>query len=88
MITLQQEIQQRLTVLEPEFLDIVDDSAHHIGHTGAKNGGSHFHLTIISHCFNGLNRVAQHRLVYKILHDLIPTRIHALALKTMTPDDI
>lgn len=88
MMTLEQEIQHRLIALEPEFLDIIDDSAHHVGHTGAKDGGRHLQLIIISHRFNGLSRVARHRLVYQLLGNLIPARIHALAVKAITPSEV
>lgn len=78
-------IQQRLAVLEPIDLTIIDDSHLHAGHAGSQNGAGHYNVTICSAQFSGLTRVAQQRLVFDALTDLIPFPIHALALKTITP---
>ena len=72
--------------LAPSRLDIVDDSARHAGHVGARpQGESHFNVEIVSARFAGLSRVARQRLVYEVLADELRTDIHALALKTVTP---
>ncbi len=81
-------IKERLAGLEPEFIDITDDSAAHAGHAGARSGGGHFSLTIVSRQFGGLGRIARHRLVHAALDDLFPNRIHALAIKALSPDEI
>ena len=70
----------------PIRLDVVDDSDRHKGHAGAREGG-HFHVTVVSHRFTGLQRVARHRLVYHCLSDLMQRGIHALSLDTRTPDE-
>ncbi|MDY3331706.1 MAG: BolA family protein [Pelistega sp.] len=75
-------IKQRLQVLEPTSLEIIDESHLHAGHAGSKNGASHFRVNIHSAKFNGLNRVAQQRLVFQALEGLLPYPIHALALNT------
>ena len=49
--------------------------------TGSKD---HFNVIIISKSFNGLTLIEQHRLVYKILDDMVTKEIHALQLKTLT----
>ena len=82
---LMDEIQQRLQALEPTELEIIDDSHLHAGHAGSKGGASHFTVIISSKHFAGLNRVAQQRLVYGLVTDLMPFPIHALALKTSIP---
>lgn len=80
-------IRERLAVLEPTDLQIVDDSARHAGHAGAReSGGGHFHLTIVSEAFQGKNPLARHRMVYAALSDLMQQRIHALQIEAMTPD--
>lgn len=74
--------------LAPRRLDIVDDSARHAGHVGARpEGESHFNVEIVSSRFAGLSRVARQRLVYEVLADELRTDIHALALKTLTLDE-
>jgi acid stress-induced BolA-like protein IbaG/YrbA len=49
--------------------------------------GVHFEATVISAAFAGKLPLARHRLVYATLGDLMGGAIHALALKTVTPDE-
>jgi BolA family transcriptional regulator, general stress-responsive regulator len=72
--------------LEPTALAVDDDSHHHVGHAGAREG-RHFSVRISSPRFTGLNRVSRHRLVYDALHQLIPQGIHALAIQAHAPDE-
>lgn len=72
----------------PARLDIVDDSARHAGHAGARPGGeTHFTVTVVSAAFAGLGRVARQRLVYETLAAELTGGVHALALRTLTPDE-
>ena len=72
----------------PVRLDIVDDSQRHAGHAGAQPGGeTHFDVTIVSDAFAGINRVARQRLVYETLAAEIAGGVHALALRTLTPQE-
>ncbi|MDH3786494.1 MAG: BolA family transcriptional regulator, partial [Acidobacteriota bacterium] len=50
-------------------------------------GGGHYTVTLVSTSFAGLTRVEQHRRVYESLGRRMGTMIHALALRTMTPDE-
>lgn len=79
-------IRARLAALEPQSVDIVDDSALHAAHAGARSGGGHFRLTIVSARFAGLGTLARHRLIYQALGDLMNRQIHALAIEARTPD--
>ncbi len=81
-------MRELLTVLAPESLDIADDSAAHAGHQGARSGGGHFVITIVSPRFQGQDRVARHRLVYAALGNLMRKEIHALSIRAFTPDEI
>lgn len=67
-------------------LAVRDDSHLHAGHAGAREG-RHFHVRIVSPAFQGLGRIARHRLVYDRLSLWMPRGIHALALDTLTPDE-
>jgi len=49
-------------------------------------GGDHFRATVVSPAFAGLSRLAQHRLVYDLFGADIGGPIHALSLKTQTPE--
>lgn len=74
------EMRARLADLDPERLEILDESENHRGHAGWREGGqSHFRIRMASAQFAGLSRVARHRLVHRTLGDIVP-RIHALAL--------
>lgn len=79
-------MQQRLSGLQPESLDIIDDSAKHAGHAGAASGGGHYQLTIVSKQFAGKPQVARHRLIYQALGDMMQRQIHALSITAYTPD--
>ncbi len=72
--------------LHPARLEIVDESHRHAGHAGARpEGESHFRLTVVAAAFEGKSRVDRQRLVYGALAELMASRIHALALTTLTP---
>ena len=72
--------------LAAEHVEVVDQSARHRGHAGALEGG-HYDAVIVSAAFAGLDQVARHRAVYAALGDLRERRVHALALKTFTPEE-
>ncbi len=85
--TLRDAIVQALTArLAPSELEVVDDSAAHAGHAGAKEG-SHFNVRIVSAAFAGLPRISRHRLVYDALRPWMAEGIHALAIDARTPDE-
>ncbi|MGH7860588.1 MAG: BolA family protein [Candidatus Binatia bacterium] len=68
-------------------VEAADESARHEGHAGAASGGGHFRVLVVAAAFEGKNPLERHRLVYETLGDLIPGEIHALALRTLTPDE-
>jgi BolA protein len=72
--------------LEPVLLELVDDSAAHAGHAGARSG-AHFNLRIVSARFAGLPRISRHRLVYDALRPWMAEGVHALAIDARTPDE-
>ena len=73
--------------LEPVELELVDDSAAHAGHAGARSG-AHFNLRIVSARFAGLPRISRHRLVYDALRPWMAEGVHALAIDARTPDEV
>lgn len=84
-----QQIRDILTAqFSPVKLEIIDDSSKHAGHSGADpRGESHFSVLVVSEKFEGQNRVNRQRMVYGALDALLKDRIHALALKTLTPSE-
>ena len=81
-------IKQKLTVFNPEKIEIFDESSKHIGHEGAKNGGGHFFLTIVSCDFYEKSTLDRHRMIYAALGEMIGRDIHALGIKAYTPEEI
>jgi BolA protein len=75
-------------VFAPLELDVLDESARHAGHAGARpEGETHFHVRIVSHRFEGLSRVQRQRLIHGELAHELETWIHALSLKALTPNE-
>jgi BolA protein len=81
-------IREKLAALEPESIDIEDESADHAGHEGAKGGGGHYRLTLVSPRFSGQPLQARHRMIYGALAPLMNQYIHALAIHAYAPDEI
>ena len=81
-------IRERLAVLEPQALDLVDESEKHRGHAGYREGGgTHWRLAIVSARFAGQPTVARHRMVYQALGSLMQHPIHALAITARSPEE-
>jgi BolA family transcriptional regulator, general stress-responsive regulator len=81
-------LRQRLAdKLSPTHVEVIDESADHLGHAGqdGTGAGTHFRVRIASPLFAGKPKVACHRLVYDSLRDFIERDrgIHALAIETL-----
>lgn len=73
--------------LQPQAVEVIDESDHHIGHAGARpDGESHFRVKIVAEAFRGKSRVECHRLVNAVLKDELKERVHALAIEASAPD--
>jgi BolA protein len=83
-----ERIEQRLAILTPDSVELIDDSEKHAGHEGAKGGGGHFELIIVSPQFEGKSTQARHRMIHAALGDMLQREIHALSIKAYTPDEI
>lgn len=74
--------------LAPIRLEVIDESSRHAGHAGARpEGETHFRIEVVSGSFRGLNRVARQRKVYDLLAEELKTRVHALSLAALTPEE-
>ena len=70
----------------PAVLEVIDESHHHAGHSGARvDGESPFRVKIVSESFRGRSRVDQHRMVNTALAELLRERVHALAIQSSAP---
>jgi len=83
-----QKIEQQLAPLQPESLEIADESSQHIGHEGARSGGGHYQLLIVSPRFAGKPLQQRHRMIYEALGAMMKNEIHALAIRAYAPDEI
>jgi len=73
--------------LSPLQLEVIDDSARHAGHAGARDGRGHFNVRIVSAAFVGMRPLARHRAVYAALGTMMQTDIHALGVEARTPEE-
>ncbi len=71
--------------LDPELLEVKDDSHRHAGHEGARDGRGHFKVHVVSAAFEGKLPLARHRAVYAALGTMMETEIHALSIRAETP---
>jgi len=81
-------METRLAALEPRSLDIIDESRKHAGHAGAREGGGHYVVNIVSPHFTGKGTMARHRMIYLALAEMMKTEIHALTIHAQAPDEL
>ena len=72
--------------LQPLSLEIIDDSAKHAGHAGAREGG-HFQVVLVAEAFKGRSQLERHRLVYAAVAQLMGQGVHALSIIARTPNE-
>jgi BolA protein len=80
-------LRERLAGLKPLSLELIDDSAKHAGHAGARSGGGHYRLRIVSDEFAGRSTLIRHRMIYDALGELMRSKIHALSIQSLTPQE-
>lgn len=74
--------QTLLTHLQPQHLDVINESdKHHV----PKGSETHFKLILVSSRFQDLSRIARHQLIYGLLADELKHGLHALSLHLSTP---
>ncbi|MEQ8666079.1 MAG: BolA family protein [Rhodospirillales bacterium] len=86
---MEQQIRSALEAgLAPSRLEIIDESALHAGHAGARPGGeTHYRITVVSDRFEGVGRVQRQQMVYGLLDDAFAAGLHALAMTTKAPSE-
>lgn len=76
------------TAFTPAVLRIVDDSARHAGHAGARpQGETHYSVLVVSNTFRDMSRVARSRAVHDALGGEFASGLHALSLTLRTPEE-
>jgi len=88
-MTMASQIETKLTAeFAPEFLEVIDESEHHRGHGGWREGGeTHFRVRMTAASLTGLSRVARQRAVNKCLEVELATDVHALAMELRAPGE-
>jgi len=81
-------MRERLAVLNPLLVEIIDESHKHAGHAGARDGGGHYLLQIVTSEFIGKSTIARHRMIYSALGEMMKCEIHALNIQANTPDNV
>jgi acid stress-induced BolA-like protein IbaG/YrbA len=56
-------------------------------HLDVEGDGQHFKAVIVSNAFSGKRLIQRHQLVYAALGDRMREEIHALSMKTLTPEE-
>jgi BolA protein len=74
-----------LRELNSVHVAVEDESWKHAGHAGARMGGGHFAVDVVSPRFEGLNALDRRRLVFHILHEEMQGAIHALTVRAYSP---
>ncbi len=71
--------------INPEYLDVIDNSNLHKGHSGFDNSKSetHFKIIIYASKFNLMNKINTHRYINKLLKDEFLSGIHALEINIL-----
>jgi BolA family transcriptional regulator, general stress-responsive regulator len=88
MSTIVEQLKTMLTdALDATAVVIEDDSWQHAGHGGApqQTEATHLTITVVSPRFEGVSLIDQHRMVNDLLTEARATHLHALQLKTLTP---
>ncbi|UOO77478.1 BolA family transcriptional regulator [Neisseria sp. Dent CA1/247] len=87
MPTMQETIEGRLKILQPQVFEFHDESHLHAGHAGNRGGG-HYAVLLVSEVFDGVSRLNRQRMVKDLLQDLFSDGlIHALSVKAVTPEE-
>ena len=79
-----EQIREKLTAkLHPTLLNVIDDSAAHVGHAGSYTGGGHFTVEIEAPILKDKKRIDAHRMIYEALGEMMQHDIHALSIKIL-----
>lgn len=72
--------------MEPKEIQMMIEGGMSGAEVSVEGDGTHFDAVIVSEDFEGKTLLERHQLVYKVLGDAMKERIHALSLKTYTPE--
>ena len=73
--------------MDPQLIKQYIEQGLECEHVEVQGDGRHFEAVIVSALFRGKSKVRQHQLVYAALGDKMREDIHALSMKTLTPEE-
>jgi acid stress-induced BolA-like protein IbaG/YrbA len=73
--------------MDPDFIRQCIEKGLQCDHVEVAGDGHHFEALIVSPQFRGIPRVRQHQLVYAALGERMREEIHALSMRTLTPEE-
>lgn len=76
-----------MKMLTPEKLQAYIEQGLSCSELRVTGDGQHFEALIVSHAFVGKSRVQRHQLVYQALGDRMRQEVHALSMRTLTPEE-
>lgn len=74
-------------MVQPESVKRYIEEGLACDHVEVAGDGHHFEAVVVSTAFSGKSKIQQHQLVYRALGDRMREEIHALSMKTFTPED-
>jgi BolA protein len=88
-MSVENTIRRKLTeALNPERLEVVNESELHAGHRSSPGTGqSHFRVLVVSEAMRGKSRIERHRLINTLLAAELKGGVHALAIKAYAPGE-
>jgi acid stress-induced BolA-like protein IbaG/YrbA len=74
-------------MIQPQQIKAVIEDGLQCVHVEVTGDGHHFEAVIVSEQFRGKSKVQQHQLVYRALGDRMREEVHALSMRTLTPEE-
>jgi acid stress-induced BolA-like protein IbaG/YrbA len=81
------ELSRTVFDMDPNFIRQCIEKGLQCDHVEVAGDGHHFEAVIVSPQFRGIPKVRQHQLVYAALGDRMREEIHALSMRTLTPEE-
>ncbi len=87
-MTIEQEIKTILeTEFSPEYLEVINESSKHAGHSGDDGSGqTHFKLIVVSKKFTDCSRIQRQQAINNSIKHLFDEGLHAVSMKLSTPE--
>ncbi len=75
--------------LQPEQIEVIDESHHHAGHQPDFDGSgeTHMRVRIVAAKFSAMSRLQRHRAVNELLKPVLDAGLHALAIEAAAPGE-